>query len=78
VKVVKSLRSALALGRARLWHHNRADDVLKGTPAPVEEKGGLKFLSVLRVAAAGAEVLSPLSPLWGNRRTRQSNTEHRK
>jgi hypothetical protein len=46
------LRSAGSRSRTRWWNHNRADNVLRVATVLVEEKGHLKFLSVLRVAAA--------------------------
>jgi hypothetical protein len=55
MKIVNMLRSVVALGRTRRGNHNRADDVLRGTTALVEEKVPEQFLSIPRWFAAACE-----------------------
>ena len=59
MKAVNRLRSVVALSRTRRGRYHRSEDVLREAPARVEEKGRVKFLSVMTtksLTAAGAAV----------------------
>jgi len=57
MKAVNRLRSVVALSRTRRGRYHRSEDVLREAPVRVEEKGRVKYLSVMTTkspTAAGA------------------------